>query len=115
MRAWGWVAGVVVVLVGAVVVIGVVGAPRGTDPERKRTPTVVRAATLVPRVEAAARVVGERRTQHRALRQALSPAVRRLERDMGNGLASEIDRQRSAMRAAVTLLVAGEQAGARIR
>lgn len=115
MRGWGWIGGAVVVLVGVALAINVVRATRGTTAETKRPLGVARAAAHVVRSTTGARVRGEVRIQNRARQPGVSPIVRRLERDRGDALAGEIDRQRSAMRAAVALLVAGEHAETRIR
>ena len=105
MRAWGWVGGGLVVLVGAGLVIALVGAPGRLIPD----------ATRVPEGQARARVVGAALPQRVEPRHAMPPILGRLDDVRGDGLASEIDRQRSAMRAAVAMLVAGEHAGARTR
>jgi len=104
MRAWGWIGGGLVVLVGGVLVISLMGAPRSSTSEMPRLEGAKRGARAVRTILPQRGTSGE----------IAAPIRMRIERE-GNGLASEIDRQRSAMRGAVALLVAGERAGARIR
>lgn len=115
MRGWGWIGGALLVLVGATLSAGLVGAPRSTGSEVTRAPAVVRAAVRVPRTTAGVGVTGEIPAQNSERAETNSPALERIRRDAGDGVADQIDRQRSAMRAALVLLVAGEDAQARIR
>ncbi len=105
MRVWGWIGGGLVVLVGTALAVGLVGAPG----ERAVNPA------SAPVVEVRSRLVVAPQARSDERHRITSPVLGRIERERGDGLASEIDRQRSAMRAAVAMLVAGEHAGARIR
>jgi len=103
MRGWGAIAG----LGGAVLLLALVAMPGRGDPAALLPPQSVDvrgAGARVARAEAAAGVAAAVRAQPLGPRRAAVPA----DAPAADGLGDAIERQRSAMRAAVMLLVAAE-------
>jgi hypothetical protein len=119
MRGWRWIGGALIVLVGVTLTAAVVGAPRGTISSDERPTEGARAAARVRHSASASRVAWAVRARDRESHGEVAPLAARRRRHgddpLVDGVAREIDRQQSAMRAALLLLVAGDATQARIR
>jgi hypothetical protein len=119
MRGWRWIGGALIVLVGVTLTAVMVGAPRGAIFSEERPTEGARAAGRVRHSASASRVAQAVRSRDPKPQAEVAPIAARLRRygddPLVDGVAHEIERQRSAMRAALLLLVAGDATQARIR